>query len=63
MSSTGETPVWTIGAAVVVGLLLVVGIWYRFLGPGSQPPRPTQVVAPYDDGISPKLRVPRPPGQ
>jgi hypothetical protein len=40
---------------VLLGLI-VLGIWYRTLGPGSVPPAPTRVEAP-DDGISPKARA------
>jgi hypothetical protein len=57
MHDASEMPRWMIGALVAIGLVLLTGIYYRFLGPGSEPPRPTQVAAPEPDGISPKARV------
>jgi hypothetical protein len=42
-------------AGAVLLLLVVFGIWYRSLGPGSIPPAPTRVEA-NDGGVSPKAR-------
>jgi hypothetical protein len=57
MQDASEMPRWMIGALVAIGLMLLVGVWYRFLGPASEAPRPTQVAAPEPDGISPKARA------
>jgi hypothetical protein len=55
VSNTGQTMnTLLIGAAVLL-TLVVVGIWWRSLGPGSVPPAPTRVEAD-DGGISPKAR-------
>jgi hypothetical protein len=45
-----------VGGAVAVFLLMLVGLWYRYLGPGSVPP-PTRVEAPDEGGMSPKARA------
>jgi hypothetical protein len=47
-SSTDNLPPWAIGLAVVVLLVIVGGLWYRFLGPGSfqRVPRPAPLGAP-----------------
>jgi hypothetical protein len=52
-----ELPQWLLGVGVAVFLLLVVGLWYRYLGPGSVPPPPTQVAAPEYGGMSAKARA------
>jgi hypothetical protein len=56
-------PQWLLGLGVGVFLLLVVGLWYRHLGPGSVPPPPTRVEAPDVDGMSPKARTLRQQGR
>jgi len=52
--SQRELPTWLIGSAVAVFLVVVVGLWYRYLGPGSVPPPPTRVEAQDIGGYSPK---------
>jgi hypothetical protein len=54
--SDREIPPWLLGAGVGVFLLLVVGLWYRYLGPGSVPAPPTRVEAPTYGGMSPKAQ-------
>jgi len=55
LNTTGQnTNTFLIGAVVLLALV-VIGIWYRTLGPGSVPPAPTRVEAD-DGGISPKAR-------
>jgi hypothetical protein len=55
LNRTAQDPnLLLIGAAVFL-VLVVVGIWYRTLGPGSVPPAPTRVEAD-DGGVSPKAR-------
>jgi len=50
-------PQLLLGAGIGIFLLLVVTLWYRYLGPGSVPPPPTQVQAPDDGGMSQRARV------
>ena len=50
-------PQWLLSLGIGVFLLLVVGLWYRYLGPGSVPPPPTRVEAPDVGGVSPKART------
>ena len=50
-------PQWLLSLGIGVFLLLVVGLWYRYLGPGSVPPPPTRVEAPDIGGVSPKARA------
>jgi hypothetical protein len=52
-----ELPSWLLGGALIFFLLIVVGLWYRYLGPGSVPPPPTRVEAPDVGGMSPKARA------
>jgi hypothetical protein len=52
-----EIPQWLLGVGVAVLALLLVGLWYRYLGPGSVPPPPTRVEAPDYGGMSPKARA------
>jgi hypothetical protein len=55
--SDREMPSWLVGGAVAFVLLVLVGLWYRYLGPGSVPPPPTRVEAPDEGGMSPKARA------
>jgi ABC-type transporter Mla subunit MlaD len=50
-------PQWLLSLGIGVFLLLLVGLWYRYLGPGSVPPPPTRVEAPDIGGVSPKARA------
>ena len=52
-----ELPQWLLGVGIGVFLLLAVGLWYRYLGPGSVPPPPTRVEAPDEGGVSAKARA------
>jgi hypothetical protein len=52
-----ELPPWLLGVGIGVFLLLLVGLWYRYLGPGSVPPPPTRVTAPDEGGMSAKARA------
>ncbi len=52
-----ELPPWLLGVGIGVFLLLLVGLWYRYLGPGSVPPPPTRVAAPDEGGMSAKARA------
>jgi hypothetical protein len=54
--SDREIPQWLLGAGVGVFLLLIVVLWYRYIGPGSVPPPPTRMEAPTDGGLSPKAQ-------
>jgi ABC-type transporter Mla subunit MlaD len=58
-----EIPPWLIGAGVVIFVLLVLGLWYRYLGPGSAPPPPVRVEEPSVDGLSSKARSLMYPGR
>jgi hypothetical protein len=58
-----ELPPWLIGAGVAIFVLLVVGLWYRCLGPGSAPPPPVRVEEPSVDGMSSKARSLMYPGR
>lgn len=54
--SDREMPPWLTGVGMSLFLLLVVVLWYRYLGPGSVPPAPTRVEAPTYGGMSPKAQ-------
>ncbi len=58
-----ELPSWLVGGAVAFFALMLVGLWYRYLGPGSVPPAPTRVEAPDIGGMSPKARALMYPGR
>jgi hypothetical protein len=55
--SERELPSWLIGSAIAVFVLLVFGLWYRYLGPGSVPRPPVRVEEPSPDGMSSKARM------
>ena len=55
--SERELPSWLIGGAIAIFVLLVFGLWYRCLGPGSVPPPPVRVEEPSPDGMSSKARM------
>ena len=57
MVSDRELPNWLLGSAIAVFALLVIGLWYRYLGPGSAPPPPVRVEEPSPDGLSSKARM------
>jgi len=52
-----ELPSWLLGSAIALFVLVVFGLWYRYLGPGSEAPPPVRVEEPSPDGMSSKARM------
>jgi hypothetical protein len=55
--SERELPSWLIGGAIAFFVLVLFGLWYHYLGPGSVPPPPVRVEEPSPDGMSSKARM------
>ena len=41
--SQSKTSSWLVGGAVALFGLVIFGLWYHYLGPGSVPPPPTSM--------------------